>query len=58
MNCKKCGNEIKEGENFCSKCGKAVNEKEKIKFDEEYSSPLYASKISLFEGDDDLVEEA
>lgn len=24
MNCKKCGNEIKEGENFCSKCGQKV----------------------------------
>lgn len=32
MNCKKCGNEIKEGENFCSKCGKAVNEKENKKY--------------------------
>ena len=24
MNCKKCGNEIKEGENFCSKCCQKV----------------------------------
>lgn len=32
MNCKKCGNEIKEGENFCSKCGKAVNEKKNKKY--------------------------
>ena len=52
----------------CDKCGAElevealvkfkVQEKNKPVFDEEYSSPLYASKISLFEGDDNLVEEA
>lgn len=25
MFCKKCGNELKDGEQFCSKCGQAVN---------------------------------
>lgn len=27
MFCKKCGNELKEGENFCSKCGKSISDK-------------------------------
>lgn len=26
MNCKKCGNEIKEGEMFCSKCGAKIKQ--------------------------------
>ena len=26
MNCKKCGNEIKEGNIFCTNCGKSINE--------------------------------
>lgn len=31
MICKKCGNEVKEGEKFCSNCGKSVNHIEKDK---------------------------
>lgn len=26
MYCRKCGNEIKDGEKFCGKCGQEVNE--------------------------------
>ena len=26
MKCRSCGNEIKEGENFCSKCGANISE--------------------------------
>lgn len=34
MKCKKCGNEIKEGNNFCTKCGTKI-EKEKNIINEE-----------------------
>ena len=30
MDCKKCGSPIKEGNSFCTNCGKEVNSKEKI----------------------------
>lgn len=30
MICKKCGNEVKEGEKFCSKCGYRINNEEAI----------------------------
>ena len=34
MFCKKCGNELKDGEQFCSKCGQAVNDENKQGFKE------------------------
>lgn len=39
MNCKKCGNEIKEGNEFCTNCGYSINGKKKNKL-KEYKIPI------------------
>lgn len=39
MNCKKCGNEIKEGNEYCTNCGHSLNET-KINILKEYKIPI------------------
>lgn len=34
MICKKCGNEVKEGEKFCSECGYKINNEEIVNKDQ------------------------
>lgn len=43
MLCKKCGNEIKEGESFCSKCGKRI----KPKGDKKSKQLIYTLVITI-----------
>ena len=42
MNCKKCGYEIKEGEQFCSKCGKKVKQPKEENYNKKKTKTIIA----------------
>lgn len=48
--CDRCGTELEIEASLKFK----IQEKNKQAFEEEYSSPLYQNKISLFEGEEDI----